>query len=166
MELQEYFDFRGKQARILNIGCGRTKPIDHFGIDITAHDCVDLVADLNDGIPIPDNSFDVVIAVDFLEHTIPQKNIFIMEEIYRVLAPNGRAYCVVPSTDGNNMGAFQDPTHFSFWNERKFWYFLDGKYGKGFRELYDIKSYFKPVSLRTYFNEYNVTYVEAILEKE
>ena len=29
----------------------------------------------------------------------------------------------VPSTDGR--GAWQDPTHVSFWNEHSFWYYTD-----------------------------------------
>ena len=44
-----------------------------------------------------------------------------MKEIYRCLAPYGWALIEVPSTDGR--GAFQDPTHVSFWNSNSFWYY-------------------------------------------
>jgi hypothetical protein len=44
-----------------------------------------------------------------------------MSEIYRVLADGGWAFIEVPSTDGR--GAFQDPTHVSYWNENSFWYY-------------------------------------------
>jgi hypothetical protein len=44
-----------------------------------------------------------------------------MKEIYRCLAPNGWALIEVPSTDGR--GAFQDPTHVTFWNSNSFWYY-------------------------------------------
>jgi SAM-dependent methyltransferase len=45
-----------------------------------------------------------------------------MNEIYRVLAPGGWLLSATPSTDGR--GAFQDPTHCSFWNPNSFWYFV------------------------------------------
>jgi hypothetical protein len=44
-----------------------------------------------------------------------------MKELYRCLAPNGWALIEVPSTDGR--GAYQDPTHVSFWNSNSFWYY-------------------------------------------
>ena len=164
MDLTEYLEQHNPS--VLNLGCGKTCGIDEYGIDITDAVGVDVVADLNTGMKfIPDNTFDTVKAIDFLEH-IDQKNcIMIMEEIYRVLKPGGTMETIVPSTDGNNVGAFQDPTHVSFWNKTKFWYFLDNKYGNNFRSLYNIKCWFIPVRLMTYYNEYDVTYVQAVLRK-
>ena len=162
MELQKYLEMYPKS--ILNLGCGKTCQPEHFGIDITDAVGVDMVADLSNGIPIPDNTFDNVVAFDFVEHLMPNKNVMIMEEIYRVLKPGGVVQIIVPSTDGNNMGAFQDPTHYSFWNQMKFRYFMDDKLG-GFRNLYNIQSWFIPIQLTTFFNEWNVTYVNAVLKK-
>ena len=51
-----------------------------------------------------------------------------MREMYRVLAPGGYAVLSVPSTDGR--GAFQDPTHVSFWNENSFLYYTDREWAK------------------------------------
>lgn len=81
----------------------------------------DYVHDLNDGIPLPDNSVGVLNASHILEHLKdPMKS---MKEIHRVLAHGGWAFIEVPSTDGR--GAFQDPTHVSFWNENSFLYYTD-----------------------------------------
>jgi hypothetical protein len=44
-----------------------------------------------------------------------------MSEIHRVLSDGGWAFIEVPSTDGR--GAWQDPTHVSFWNQNNFWYY-------------------------------------------
>jgi SAM-dependent methyltransferase len=44
-----------------------------------------------------------------------------MKEIHRCLRHGGWAIIEVPSTDGR--GAFQDPTHVSFWNSNSFWYY-------------------------------------------
>jgi len=76
-------------------------------------------ADLNDGIPLADNSVGVINASHILEHLHDKHKI--MCEIHRVLADGGWAFIQVPSTDGR--GAFQDPTHVSYWNENCFWYY-------------------------------------------
>jgi hypothetical protein len=44
-----------------------------------------------------------------------------MSEIHRVLADGGWVFIEVPSTDGR--GAFQDPTHVTYWNENSFLYY-------------------------------------------
>lgn len=167
--MRTFDDYRflvGDGNIIVNLGCGKTNPHHFYGIDIQDAPGVDLVADLSNGIPIPDKSTDIVMARDFLEH-IPMGSpgIKIMEEIYRVLKVGGHFHFEVPSTDGNNMGAFQDPTHVSFWNQMKFNYFIADEYGKGFRSLYNINCHFKPVSIETYYNEWNVTYVRGVLER-
>lgn len=163
--LQEYLDTIPVGKRVLNLGCGRRNPKECFGVDIQALPGVDLVADVNLGIPLPDNTFDVIMAFDFLEH-IEQKNcIKLMEEIYRVLEFGGKLVFDVPSTDGNNQGAFCDPTHLSFWNRIKFKYFMDDQFTEGQRSLYDIKCWFHPLHVETYYNDWNCTYVKGQLQK-
>lgn len=81
----------------------------------------DIVADLDEGIPLPDNSVGVVHASHILEHLRDARKS--MAEIHRVLAPGGWAFIEVPSTDGR--GAFQDPTHVTFWNQNSFLYYTD-----------------------------------------
>jgi O-antigen biosynthesis protein len=79
----------------------------------------DITADLNDGIPLEDNSVGVMNASHIIEHLRdPLKT---MREIHRVLHHGGWAFIEVPSTDGR--GAWQDPTHVSYWNENSFWYY-------------------------------------------
>jgi SAM-dependent methyltransferase len=77
------------------------------------------IADLNKRWPIADNTVGVIRALDILEHL--EDPIFVMKEASRVLVPGGWLMCKVPSTDGR--GAFQDPTHKSFWNENSFHYY-------------------------------------------
>lgn len=79
----------------------------------------DVPCDLNDGIPLEDNSVFVLYANDILQKL--KDPIKTMSEIYRVLSDGGWAFIEVPSTDGR--GAFQDPTHVSYWNENSFWYY-------------------------------------------
>lgn len=79
----------------------------------------DIICDLNDGIPLEDNSVGVLNASHLIEHL--KDPIKTMREIHRVLAHGGWAFIEVPSTEGN--GAWCDPTHVSFWNEDSFPYY-------------------------------------------
>lgn len=79
----------------------------------------DIIWDLDDGIPLEDNSVGVINASHVIEHL--KDPIKTMKEIHRVLAHGGWAFIEVPSTEGN--GAWCDPTHISFWNEDSFPYY-------------------------------------------
>lgn len=86
----------------------------------------DINSNLNDKWPFEDNSVGVIRAFDVFEHL--NNSIHTMEELYRILVPGGYAIIQVPSTDGR--GAFQDPTHVTFWNENSFKYYTDKKFNK------------------------------------
>ena len=166
MRKRNFLDYIHNNVKLkLNLGCGKKNTPDYWGIDIQDLPGVDEVYNVETGIPKNDETFDEVLAHDFLEHTHAEKNIFVMEEIYRVLKPGGELVAVVPSTDAGGHGAFQDPTHISFWNETKFRYFMHDKYG-GMGGLYGIKCYFQPSRVFTYFNEWRVPYVHAVLKKD
>lgn len=83
----------------------------------------DIICDLNEGIPLEDNSVGVLNASHIIEHL--RDPIKTMREIHRVLAHGGWAFIEVPSTEGN--GAWCDPTHVSFWNEDSFPYYTNQK---------------------------------------
>ena len=86
----------------------------------------DTKCDLNGKWCFDDNSVGVIRAYDVFEHL--KDPVHTMKELYRVLAPGGYALIQVPSTDGR--GAFQDPTHVSFWNENSFLYYTDRNLAK------------------------------------
>ena len=138
---------------------GFNKPNGYISIDKYNGD---ITADLNEGIPFADNSCGIVRAYDALEHLHDIQ--FTMKEIHRVLAPGGILLSQTPSTDGR--GAWQDPTHVSFWNENSFWYWTRPEQMKYIR---NEKRYFESV-LRSFFpsdfhRENNIPYVQAFLEK-
>jgi SAM-dependent methyltransferase len=121
----------------------------------------DIVADLEKGIPLPDNSVGVVRAHDALEHIKDTQHL--MKEIHRVLAPGGVLLSKTPSTDGR--GAFQDPTHVSFWNQNSFWYYTREQQAK---YIHNDKLFWE-IKLSTEFpskwhEENNISYVIARLE--
>ncbi len=90
-------------------------------VTVDTRETANFVHDLNNGIPLPDNSVGVLNASHILEHLYDKTKI--MGEIHRVLAHGGWAFIEIPSTDGR--GAFQDPTHVSYWNENSFLYYTD-----------------------------------------
>lgn len=144
---------------IIDLGCGRRKIPGTYGIDCQRLDGVDLVCDCNEIIPLDDNVAESVNANDFLEHVQNDKRIHIMSEIWRILKPNGILYSITPSTDGR--GAFQDPTHFAFWNENSFLYYTDDRY----RNLYSIKPKFSVVELFTTEKTFDqICWVRAVLK--
>ena len=143
--------------------------------------------DLDQRWPLEDNSVGVIRAHDAIEHL--KDPIHTMNEAYRVLAPGGFLLIRVPSTTGPMIrtpieetvvardggefhwvasagrGAFQDPTHVSFWNENSFWYYTKGSHA---RYLKGLRARFQAIRLRTYYpddfhQEHAIPYVEAHL---
>lgn len=105
-------------------------------------------------------------AHDALEHLPDPVNT--MLEIYCCLAPGGYLLSMTPSTDGR--GAFQDPTHVSFWNENSFWYWTRPEQAKYLRARGVTEPLFDVARLETVFpsdwhREHDVPYVAAWLRK-
>lgn len=121
----------------LNLGCGYRKLPGFVNIDSRAEVQPDQVCNVLAGLPYPDNSVDMIRADDFLEHIPIGAVVGVMEDIWRVLKPGGVFESSTPSTDGR--GAFQDPTHVSFWNRNSWLYYSDPIY----RGLYGIKADFE-----------------------
>src|SRR2546428_3133479 len=95
----------------LNLGCCDALLPGFVNVDLVPAPGVE-PADLRLPWPWQDSSVEYIRAWDIVEH-LPDK-ILTMNEMYRVLAPGGSAEISVPTTDG--CGAWQDPTHVSFWN--------------------------------------------------
>jgi SAM-dependent methyltransferase len=101
------------------IGC----PAGYTSVDLHG---AQVNCDLTAGFPFPDDSVGIFRAADFLEHIPREKVIFVMNEIWRCLAPGGWLISRTPSTGG--YGAYCDPTHASFWNLLSFRYYTDRRY--------------------------------------
>lgn len=128
----------------LNLGCSDAQHPDFIGVDIweppwaTAENFIK--ADLRKKWPFPDSSVKQLRANDIFEH-LPHK-VTTMNEAWRVLKPGGLLELFVPTTDGR--GAFQDPTHVSFWTPNDIWYFSDHwAEWRRFHEAYGIKANFR-----------------------
>lgn len=109
-----------KQAKILELGCGRTKRPHAVGIDRIPLPGVDIVHDLNQ-VPYPfaDNTFDEVYAIHVIEHV--DSILLVMEEIYRITRPNARVVIITPHH--SDAISWQDPSHKWHLNSYSFSYF-------------------------------------------
>ena len=144
----------------LNLGCGYRKLRDYINIDIRENVRPDLVCDIENGLPFKDGTVDEVRAFDILEHIKIGMTISAIEEIWRVLVDGGMLYHMTPSTDGR--GAFQDPTHKSFWNINSWLYYTDDAH----RKLYDIKAKFKVDELFDKKSHFEIVYTCGKLVKD
>lgn len=129
----------------LNLGCSDDLLDGYINVDkFPVNDKV-YVADLSEPWPWPDSSVEQVRAYDIIEHLPSQ--IHTMNEMWRVLEPGGEAYIIVPTTAG--LGAFQDPTHVSFWNQNTFLYFCpDFAEWQRFHEAYGITARFAVIEAK------------------
>lgn len=82
---------------------------------------IHVVCDATLGLPFPDNSFHRIYSQDFLEHLPTESKIFMMNEIWRVLAPNGTMEHICPQAGSAN--DFGSPSHLSHWSLQQFEHF-------------------------------------------
>jgi len=94
-------DCMGKKKRTskksgikLDLGCGLNKKEGYIGVDAMPYPGVEYICDVDKGIPFKDNSVDEIYTSHFLEHVKDFQ--FVMEEIWRVMKPNGVVEIIVP----------------------------------------------------------------------
>jgi glycosyltransferase involved in cell wall biosynthesis len=144
--------------KMIDIGGRFNSPEEFTSVDLKD---ADINVDLNDDWPFEDSSVYCIRAFDIIEHL--SDIMHTMSEIHRVLMPGGYALIRVPSTDGR--GAFQDPTHRTFFNINSFWYYTDRETA---RYIDNTTIRFKAATLFQYFpgpwwEEHNIPYVSTIL---
>ncbi|MFH1202755.1 MAG: methyltransferase domain-containing protein [Candidatus Omnitrophota bacterium] len=129
----------------LDLGCGSRKRAGHIGLDKVYLDGVDLVCDIERGLPIKSGCVDKIYSNYLFEHI--QDMIFLFQEIYRVCRNGAEVEFVVPYYTSIN--AFKDPTHRNFFTEETFRYFSkDDWYGSD----YKINTNFKVVRIKYHYS--------------
>jgi SAM-dependent methyltransferase len=80
----------------LDLGCGTRKQPGFLGVDSRPFPGVDVVADLRKPWPWPDSSVAEVFCSHCVEHLEAAERIHFANELYRVLAPGGKARIITP----------------------------------------------------------------------
>ncbi len=99
---------RSRRAINLDLGCGDRKVRGAIGVDNSRIPGVDIVADLNHGLPFQDNSVDAVVVFHILEHV--DNFLDTMNEIWRVCKEGAYVYVRVPHA-ASTFVTWKDPTH-------------------------------------------------------
>lgn len=88
--------------RLLNIGCGKCYSLspEWTNLDFKKTGEGVIAHNLREGIPFPDNTFDVVYQSHLLEHFSKKDGEFLISECYRVLKHGGVIRVVVPDLEG------------------------------------------------------------------
>jgi SAM-dependent methyltransferase len=113
-----------EQGRTLRIDLGSgTRPRSGFyGVDQLDLPGVDIVADLNQPLDLlPDSCVEHLFSSHALEHV--EKFIPLMDEIHRILRPNGVLEVIAPHF--SNAYYYSDPTHVRFFGLYTMSYFVD-----------------------------------------
>jgi 2-polyprenyl-3-methyl-5-hydroxy-6-metoxy-1,4-benzoquinol methylase len=125
--MMKYMKFlrKGSSLKMLDIGCGEgyyvrdamEEGINAYGIDISTHALEKALSEVKDRItfgsiteiPFGNEEFDVMTAFDVIEHIQPKDTSNMIEEIRRVLKPNG---IIIITTPNSNFGSWVfDLTH-------------------------------------------------------
>lgn len=114
-------DGNGELA-VADIGCGGKKQVPRaIGVDAVQQPGVDVVANLDEGLPFADASLDHVFAVHVLEHVGDM--VAAMAELHRVLKPTGVLHVLCPYW--RHVNAAADPTHVRAIDPLTFRWFCD-----------------------------------------
>ncbi len=86
----------------LNLGCGNDIKTGWINIDSGEHfgeKNLDIIVDLSQGIPFPENSVDYIFNEHFIEHLTREEGILFLQEAFRVLKTNGIIRIACPDLD-------------------------------------------------------------------
>lgn len=100
----------------LDVGAGAYPQEGFVRLDFDPCDgATDIVWDIAAaGIPLPDASCVEIYTSHFMEHLLPTDAHFVLQEMWRVSAPNAKITIKLPHGD---TPAGRLPCHYSFWNE-------------------------------------------------
>jgi len=139
---------------ILDLGCGKVKKEGTIGIDKTKFEGVDIVYDLEKGIPYPDNSVDGIYSGQYIEHC--NNFIQLMEEIWRVCKPGAKVELITDYWSSSVQS--QDPTHVRPFAPYSLHYFCKDDNRKPFATSeYPFNCNFKIIDIKyTYYKPFTI----------
>jgi hypothetical protein len=107
----------------LDLGCGQNKHKACIGIDKVNYGPVDIVHDLNKGIPIKKDKVDEIFLIHVLEHL--DDWVWFLGEVYRVCKDGAIIHVEVPYY--KHVDAYTDPQHKHLFTESTFKFVMENK---------------------------------------
>lgn len=86
-------------VRRLNWGCGNTGEPGWVNSDLKEGPGIDIIGDIRDGLPLPDDDFDYIVSIHALPMISIPDLVPVLEELSRVLKPGGVLRLVLPDVD-------------------------------------------------------------------
>lgn len=102
-------------------GAGKDRKEGFTHVDMISFPGIDVVWKCPDPLPFSDSSVEEVFSQDFLEHIRPEDKIPLMNEIWRVLKPDGWMEHIIPLAGSRD--DFGSPSHLSHWHPQQFEHF-------------------------------------------
>jgi len=161
----------GSDKILVDLGCGTRKKNGYIGVDGANLTNVDIICNLEEGLPFDDNSIDGIYSNFLFEH-IPN-TVFLFKELYRVCKNDAIIEFRVPSYQ--SVTQYKDPAHSAiitaettrYFSEEN-WYGSDYNINTNFKMLKVEYSYLKPfnyfVSKKIFFL-WPITYPLAIFAR-
>jgi SAM-dependent methyltransferase len=161
--MMKYMKFlqKGSTLKMLDVGCGEgyyvrdamNEGINAYGIDISTHAIENALAEVKDRItfgsiteiPFADEEFDIMTAFDVIEHIDPKYTSNMVEEIRRVLKPDG---IIIITTPNSNFGSWVfDLTHINV-RPPRFWKLIFEEHN------FEVKMFYVPSFLKYYIKNH------------
>ncbi len=148
---------RAKGVR-LDVGCGIFKQKGFIGLDMMAHENVDIVHDIQEfPWPVPDDICSQVLMSHIWEHIEPKYRFGVMDELWRICRHDGQLLLNCPHAGSWLESAH--PAHYMCPNEGTFQFF-DPDY-----TLWHSCSYKKPLPWKIIRNDPNIAgCIEVVME--
>lgn len=117
-----YRDLYPEDFKKLDIGSGISKRAGYETLDNDPIVNPDILADIEEKIPVEDETYDEIRCHHILEHIETKNKVKVLGELWRILKKGGILDIEVPNFPSPQ--SIQDPTHVSFWCSESFKYFL------------------------------------------
>ena len=110
----------------LNLGGGKSTRPGYTTLDIYPHPTVDIVCDLREGIPFPDESVDEVFSHHFIDYLDFTEVHVLMVECHRVLKKGGRVSHTIPDLQSASEVIAEHGVDGNIWMRLIFWGAMEG----------------------------------------
>lgn len=134
----------------INLGAGNDKREGYVSLDKAFG--ADILCDIEDGIPLEDDSCEEIIAMDVLEQmSTAKKFVFVMNQLHRIMKKDGKLFIRVPNA--KDICAFQDPMDSRRFTDETFTYL---QYAHPRYKEYGINYGFKPWKLDAFESDHQI----------